>query len=155
MTPIQFIMAETATIKDPIDDADASADPDAIADADTSADPNAIADASADPDAIADAYPDAIADADPDAAVTSAPALNHEHAAVTSPVVTGCNECTKCKNRMSRDYLCQGCEKPIHWFCSEGDKEENEGKGHGKYYWCHPCYQQQAITVTQYSPVCQ
>jgi hypothetical protein len=137
MTSIQFIMAEMVTNVDAADGSstngaappfDAGAIPASapITDADAATDPGAIADTATDPDAIADT------DADPDAAVTSAPALNHEPkdynyssttfitatpitdaypdaaAAETSPVVTGCNECAKCKNWMSRDYLCQG-----------------------------------------------
>jgi hypothetical protein len=226
---IQFIMADTATIANPIADADADASADAIADtsADTSTetsihddiaeaatDLDAIADASADMDAFAEAVadpdapdefaiagaaaetsvhdaivfyeaaadidaiaeysadPDAIADAstvaDPDAtAIAEAAAETSVHGFAVAAAATSIpaeNHCAKCKNPMSCDYLCHGCDylchgcdNPIHWFCSEGDEEENEGKGHGKHYWCHPCYQRQVITVlantvTQYSP---
>jgi len=51
--------------------------------------------------------------------------------------------CAKCSKLMTRDYRCAGCDKSIHWFCSEGDSNENESKGHGAHYWCSPCYSSQ------------
>jgi hypothetical protein len=44
--------------------------------------------------------------------------------------------CIKCLGVMSRDYLCIGCNSAIHWFCTEGNSEVNESKGHGHHYWC-------------------
>ena len=38
--------------------------------------------------------------------------------------------CVKCHGPMTLDYCCSGCKKAIHWFCSEGNKELNESKGH-------------------------
>jgi hypothetical protein len=43
--------------------------------------------------------------------------------------------CAKCRGLMNRDYRCSGCDASIHWFCSEGDVDENEMKGHGAHYW--------------------
>jgi len=51
--------------------------------------------------------------------------------------------CAKCSKLMTRDYRCAGCDKSIHWFCSEGDSNESESKGHGAHYWCSPCYSSQ------------
>jgi hypothetical protein len=51
--------------------------------------------------------------------------------------------CAKCSKLMTHDYHCAGCDKSIHWFCSEGDSNENESKGHGAHYWCSPCYSSQ------------
>ena len=48
--------------------------------------------------------------------------------------------CANCKGVMNRDYRCIGCDKSIHWFCSEGDEQYNESLGHGAHYWCTPCY---------------
>ncbi len=50
------------------------------------------------------------------------------------------NQCVRCKEKMHRDYLCVGCDRPIHWFCADGDSIDNETKGHGKKYWCPPCF---------------
>ena len=52
---------------------------------------------------------------------------------------------------MTLDYRCCGCDKAIHWFCSEGDKEINEGKGHGAHYYCAGCY---SSTTSKSSPRC-
>jgi hypothetical protein len=48
-----------------------------------------------------------------------------------------------CALLMAKDYLCKGCNKPVHWFCAVSDKESNESKGHGEHYWCPPCLTQQ------------
>jgi hypothetical protein len=37
--------------------------------------------------------------------------------------------CLKCAGPMFYNYLCKGCERPIHWFCSEGDPAMNETLG--------------------------
>jgi hypothetical protein len=37
------------------------------------------------------------------------------------------------------DYRCCGCDKSIHWFCSEGDKDINAEKGHSAHYHCISC----------------
>ncbi len=50
------------------------------------------------------------------------------------------NQCVSCKGKMHRDYLCVGCDRPIHWFCAAGDSTDNETKEHGKKYWCPPCF---------------
>jgi hypothetical protein len=49
--------------------------------------------------------------------------------------------CAKCKGVMNRDYRCIGCDKSIHWFCSEGDGQRNESLVHCAHYWCSSCYQ--------------
>jgi hypothetical protein len=49
--------------------------------------------------------------------------------------------CAKCKGVMNRDYRCIGCDKSIHWFCSEGGEQRNESLGHGAHYWCSSGYQ--------------
>ena len=153
--PDEFGIAAETSVHDAIVFYEAATDIDAIAE--YSADPDAIADAStaADPDAAAIA--EAAADTSVHRFALAAAETSVHGFAVAAAAIPAENHCAKCKNRMSRDYLCKGCDNPIHWFCSEGDEEENEGKGHGKHYWCHPCYQQQAITVlantvTQYSP---
>jgi hypothetical protein len=48
---------------------------------------------------------------------------------------------------MTLDYRCCGCDKAIHWFCSEGDKEINEGKGHGAHYHCVGCSPQAKLSA--------
>jgi hypothetical protein len=40
---------------------------------------------------------------------------------------------------MTSNYLCKGCLRPIHWFCSEGDPAVNETLQHGAHYMCLPC----------------
>jgi hypothetical protein len=37
--------------------------------------------------------------------------------------------CVSCNGLMSLDFCCYGCNKAIHWFCSEGNKEINADKG--------------------------
>jgi hypothetical protein len=44
--------------------------------------------------------------------------------------------CAYCSGVMRHDYGCRGCDKSIHWFCSDGGAEENEINGHGAHYWC-------------------
>jgi hypothetical protein len=48
--------------------------------------------------------------------------------------------CAGCNLYMNRDYRCSGCDRSIHWFCSEGDFEENERKGHGAHFNCLACW---------------
>ncbi len=40
--------------------------------------------------------------------------------------------CAEYKNPMSRDYLCKGCDRPVHWFCSAN---ATEYLGHDKHFW--------------------
>ena len=65
----------------------------------------------------------------------------------------GLAPCAKCRGLMNRDYRCSGCDASIHWFCSEGDADENETKGHGAHYWCKACYSNKrtASSSIQYS----
>jgi hypothetical protein len=42
------------------------------------------------------------------------------------------NQCVRCKGKMHRDYLCIGCDCPIHWFCADGDSTDNETRGTGR-----------------------
>jgi hypothetical protein len=48
--------------------------------------------------------------------------------------------CVCCNGLITLDYRCCGCDKAIHWFYYEGDKEINEGKGHSAHYYCAGCY---------------
>jgi hypothetical protein len=48
--------------------------------------------------------------------------------------------CIKCRGLMGRDYICNGCRSPIHWFCLLGDHDANAEKGHGAHYWCTRCW---------------
>jgi Transposase IS4 len=49
------------------------------------------------------------------------------------------SKCVECQFPMSRNYLCIGCDRSIHWFCSVDGKEE---PGHGRHYWCKSCHAQ-------------
>jgi hypothetical protein len=44
--------------------------------------------------------------------------------------------CALCKGLTLNQYRCQGCDTAIRWFCSLGDYEVNQSKGHGAHYWC-------------------
>jgi len=55
--------------------------------------------------------------------------------------------CVKCHGLMTLDYCCSGCRQAIHWFCSEGDKDSNESKGHGAHYWCAGCSKKLSTNV--------
>jgi hypothetical protein len=77
--------------------------------------------------------------------------------ATTAASLEAVNVCVKCKHRMSPDYLCkgEGCGRSIHWFCSEGNAEENEQKGHGKHYWCLTCFQKHAAITLPSEDTCR
>jgi hypothetical protein len=53
----------------------------------------------------------------------------------------------KCKKIMNHDYHCRGCDKSIHWFCSEGDTSLNELYGHGAHYCCPSCYSKEIPAI--------
>jgi hypothetical protein len=54
-------------------------------------------------------------------------------------------------NNTTKDYLCKGCHKPVHWFCVVSEKESNKEKGHRAHYWCPPCSTQQSNSSQQSS----
>ncbi len=58
-------------------------------------------------------------------------------------------ECAKCGMQMQRTYLCKGCCRAVHWFCSmDYDALKEEGK-HGSHYWCPTCWEMKKPSSTK------
>jgi hypothetical protein len=78
--------------------------------------------------------------------------MSESNASVSRDIM---EECAKCGMEMQRTYLCKGCHRAVHWFCSMDYDPLKDEAEHGSHYWCPTCWEMKKPSSTKavFSPM--
>ncbi len=57
--------------------------------------------------------------------------------------------CAKYGMQMEWTYLCKGCNRAVHWFCSMDYDASKDEAIHGSHYWCPTCWEMKMPSSTK------